>query len=474
MPSTPRSDSIILSRSIFQDLAEWAVETPVLLDRLYHSPHAVQSIFRALPPVARLYVARLLHIPQHEAAPSIDTFRACLRRRQRAYDRHDAAVRALKALRVLLPEESGDGRLVLNQLFASQLRKAVANVVDPVFGGPSEQIEVVGSDEKRELLAQLDQFAARKLEKILNYVVESNGTNEPAGRVVDALQKSGLLEYTRGGLCITSAGFQFLLKDSLAQLWVLLRAILVTQFPGMQLEAVDFIFKLSFSCPGLEYRDPNLTRAQNELLVELNELGVLKLDKSDYSFLPTTIGVRVLNQANRMAAGPTAVSEASSLTKTAGEIEIFVETNFRVYAYTTSSFQTNLLSLFTHLRYRLPSMVVGHLTRDAVRQALQSGITGDQIIGYLNSHAHPRMKNGAIPSNVSDEIRLWEAEQDRVKTEPGSLLTDFTTAENYNRVLEYANDIGAVIWKNTSKGQLVVSADGYESVKAFVGAHNIQ
>lgn len=472
MPSA-RSDVLDLNRTIFQDLADWAKETPHLLDQLYESPHAVQSIYRAIPPIARLYVARLLHIPSHESPPSIASFRNCLRRRQRAIDRHEASVRVLKALRILVPQSKSDVRLRLHARFAAQMRRSVGYAVDPVFSGPCEDVVMVDSESTTAMIAQLDLFAASKLERVLNYIVESTGSNTPGGNIVRALLMSGLLEHGRQGMCITSTGFQFLLKDSFAQLWILLRSILHTQFQKSQLDALDLVFKLSFSTPGQEYRDQSLSQAQNGLLAELHELGIVKLDKSDFSFCPTMIGVRLLSQGNRVSSGPTAMAEPS-MKKTAGEIQIFVETNFRVYAYTTSTFQTNLLALFTHMRYRLSGMVVGHLTRDAVRQALQSGITGDQIIGYLNAHAHPRMNNSVIPSNVSDEIRLWEAEQDRVKTVPGVLFADFSSHAAFEHVLSYANDQGAVLWSSPEKGRLIISKESYEAVKLFVRTHGIK
>lgn len=41
---------------------------------------------------------------------------------------------------------------------------------------------------------------------------------------------------------------------------------------------------------------------------------------------------------------------------------------------------------------RFPNLVVGVLTRDSVRQALRGGITADQIISYLEQHAHPNVR----------------------------------------------------------------------------------
>lgn len=77
---------------------------------------------------------------------------------------------------------------------------------------------------------------------------------------------------------------------------------------------------------------------------------------------------------------------------------IVVETNYRVYAYTDSNLQVALLALFTELLYRFPNLVVGVLTRDSVRQALRGGITAEQIISYLEQHAHPNVSIGTFKS----------------------------------------------------------------------------
>ena len=50
-----------------------------------------------------------------------------------------------------------------------------------------------------------------------------------------------------------------------------------------------------------------------------------------------------------------------------------METNYRVYAYTTSAVEMEILRLFTRPDYRLPNLYVGMLTRESVHQALGSG-----------------------------------------------------------------------------------------------------
>jgi transcription initiation factor TFIIH subunit 4 len=58
---------------------------------------------------------------------------------------------------------------------------------------------------------------------------------------------------------------------------------------------------------------------------------------------------------------------------------IMIETNYRVYAYTSSSLQIAILSLFISLQTRFANMVVGLITRESIREALNRGISADQV-----------------------------------------------------------------------------------------------
>ena len=60
-------------------------------------------------------------------------------------------------------------------------------------------------------------------------------------------------------------------------------------------------------------------------------------------------------------------------TKTvAAEGHVIVETNYRVYAYTSSLVEMEILRLFTRADYRLPNLYVGMLTRESVQNALRA------------------------------------------------------------------------------------------------------
>lgn len=467
-----------LSDSIFHDLAHWLHLHPASADDLYSDPYTVQAVLRALPPLARQYVMRLVLLPADMPVP-LDAFRLTLRRRQRAVDRHDAAVRALRALHVFhdpgtptidldnvaSSRHSANSPTCLHSGFAANLRLLLSNAVQPVLGTPI--------DESTEQLEVMDDFSASRLENILNYLVESGARRKPSGAIVPALQRARILEYQSGQLTMTSEGFHFLLKHSFPQLWVLLRAVIASNFSSDFGHAVHLLFMLAAASPGRLYSMDELNAAQRELLNDLNDLGIVMVDNEARTLRPTIVGVRLLSAGSHVGSDISA-ADLPNIAKSAGQMDIFVETNFRVYAYTSSGFQTNLLGLFTHLRYRLPGLVVAHLTRDAVRNALISGITAEQIIAYLNAHAHPRLKKGVIPPNVSDEIRLWEAEQHRIQSEPGTLLSDFQSQPAFERVVDFANDLSAILWQDSSRRQLVVDSENYDAVRQFIHRHGLQ
>lgn len=60
-----------------------------------------------------------------------------------------------------------------------------------------------------------------------------------------------------------------------------------------------------------------------------------------------------------------------------------METNFRLYAYTSSDLQRSILQLFSKLEYQLPNLYVGTITRDSIGSALEGGLTAEVVISYL-------------------------------------------------------------------------------------------
>lgn len=59
------------------------------------------------------------------------------------------------------------------------------------------------------------------------------------------------------------------------------------------------------------------------------------------------------------------------------------------------------------------------------------------MLSYLETHAHPEMKKSLpiLPPTVTDQLRLWDSERNRLKTTQGFLYQNFQKAEEYEEVL---------------------------------------
>lgn len=132
-------------------------------------------------------------------------------------------------------------------------------------------------------------------------------------------------------------------------------------------------------------------------------------------------------------------------------------------------------------------MVAGVVTRDSVRQALINGITADQIISYLETHAHPSMIKKAeekyakkiefensignpyaadqlefevLPPTVVDQIKLWQLELDRIQATRGYLYKDFANDFEFEKLSDYGEEIGVILWKDKEHRKFFVTIDG--------------
>lgn len=273
--------------------------------------------------------------------------------------------------------------------------------------------------------------------------------------------------------------------------------------PGeTQRELVALLFALAAAVPGRAYPVDACTPVQRDFLPTLAELGVVLLPGfagspaprrgADGLFYPTPVGVSLVGSAAASTTGgdvgedvpgaggsdavaaPRPAAEALLSTTSTGALAIVVENNYRVYAYTTSPFQMALLGLFVHIRYRMPNVAVGTLTRSRVTDALANGITAAQIIRFLNAHAHPRMKGGRVPPNVADQVALWAAEKERVRTSPAVLLSGFAGVGGWTAVAAFASDLGAKLWEDREGLRLAIEADAYDEVRAFVRDQGIE
>jgi len=232
-------------------------------------------------------------------------------------------------------------------------------------------------------------------------------------------------------------------------------------------DVLSFLFMLGSLELGQDYSKVTLTPTQVQMLDDLGDFGIVyQADPSSPRFYPTRLATTLASDAGALRSVSAGFDNA--LRSSEGKGFIVIETNYRIYAYTSSKLQIAVLQLFTRLSTRYPNMVSGKITRDSIRRAVAMGITSDQIVSYLNTHAHPQMRkrNPILPPTVVDQIRLWQIEGERMKATTGFLFKDFVNAAEYEGPCRYAEEIGVLVWKSDNRRMFFVTR--HEQIAAYL------
>lgn len=347
------------------------------------------------------------------------------------------------------------------------------------------------SDGETVSITDLDDYARRQWEGVLGYMVGTSGlgiqrdANLSKG-VKQLLQAGHLVEIRDRRVEITQDGFAFVLQDVGTQVWhILILYVESAEAIGMNsVEVLSFIFLLSSLELGKSYEKKHLTSNQLRTLTDLADFGIVYQDSPEAShFYPTRLATTLTSDSSALG-NPIAGTLSGPVggdSNQPGSGFIIIETNYRLYAYTSSPLQISLIALFTTLKYRFPNLVTGKITRQSIRRAIEMGITADQIVSYLATHAHPQMRKhnvsrstsnqagippSVLPPTVVDQIRLWQLERDRVRATAGFLFKDFVSLAEYEAPCRYAEEIGVLIWKSDRKRMFFVTR--HEQVAAFL------
>lgn len=502
--------------------------------QLYKSAPTCLAIFRLLPPLAKFYVMTILF---NDSPVQHADFNKWIR--QPAQSSHmstgklyqNDALRRLRQLHLIkdlrkqaVNPATGQPQSLLfyqlNPIFKSTFRNVLTGgTTDSAFGNVVD----IPSQITKE---SLDSYSLNRWENILHFMVGSEIPSFPSVGVLSLLRHSQLMELPRGEFMgqrevsgkmlermqITNKGFQFLLQDINSQIWFLLLQYLKLSERLMMdpVEVLNFIFMLGSLEYGKCYSVEMLSDTQLVMLKDLVDYGLIYYPEnqrgSNKHFYPTRLSSMLTSDNTVMfrtgsAAMNRAISNVDqdvSLAKNDGSM--LVETNFKVYCYTTSPLQIAILNLFVHLRTRFANMCTGQITRESVRRALLNGITSDQIIKYLETHAHSQMKKAAeerlmkklelentapdqggnenlahqlakmkvdleiIPTTVIDQIKLWQLEMDRLQTFDGFLFKDFSSEQEFEKLTNYAKDSGVLLWEDSAKKRFFVTPEGNSQI----------
>ena len=339
----------------------------------------------------------------------------------------------------------------------------------------------------------LERYTQQRWDSVLHFLVGSTGKEDPPGAVVHFLLQTGLMqpdpEYNGSQddapLVITHSGYDFMLQDNNQQVWHFVTQYLASleASKGAKLvrEALLLLICLSFCRAGEAFAMADLSKSGRVLVKDLALFGLIftrKIGPVDV-FYPTRVAMQLVDSD-----GDSIVSRFSLSTKAldaalaqprphdSSHLGIIVQTNFQLCAYTTSELHVSMLGLFCEVQTirRLPNIVIMTISRDSVKAAFSLGIKAEQILRFLEKHAHPKLrsnKGGPIPSNVVDQIWLWDRERSRIKfTEvfEHQCLMD----GEFRAVGQYAKDHHALAWGSSQQQKLLLKYSKVDRIQAFV------
>lgn len=310
-----------------------------------------------------------------------------------------------------------------------------------------------------------------------------NNAAQPRDQVLQACTRLGL----RTGDRLTPAGFRFVLDDRQHQLWSLVLAHLAhakelsKHLPHKEgyLGALRLILSFSEMKAGDTLHLLSPTAMEKELVRLCLDLGILK------GSTLTPAGVALFDREAAQALSRSLVGNAAT-SQGCGQEEqgIVVESNFKVYAYTSGALHKELLGHFCKIvEQRSPDSLCAHLTVETAMAAMKKGICAANMVRYLESAAHPRAlkrlreEGGSIvPPNVRNQLEVWESSRSRTKSTRAVLwewLPDEWDAEAFEAARARAMELGALLWSSAPGGGehrfLAAAAPGQQQA-APVGA----
>ena len=496
------------------------------LDRLYGDGWTCQGLLRALPSLARLYALRLVMVSAEEGGGlPLDLVSSWPQPTKEAGENHTRALGALRKLRVLQEGEIGGAKAVwLHRSFATQLRDCLC--VGGVLGA-ADEAQMVGdegataagaaaaaSSSSAISLAELEQQANGAWERVLNAILQPTKDAKLAMKCEGAsmhelLKEADLIEPVEedddedadgdavmgsaGGvrlrvhrLSMTRSAAKYLLQPTQAQVWKLVRAYMELAergTPGTRHATLCFLMRLGLLQLGKGYRmdDPSLGDEQRATLADMALLGLVHRPPSaPHMYYATHLSQHLLSGSAAGSAVSTSSPSASGKLAAGGSAGgsgfIVLETNFRLYAYTGSALWAQVLQIFMEVRYVLPNMIVGDLTRDSVLAASRRGVSSEDIRMFMERNAHPRMASSVpiMPENVLTVMEIWSREPHRLTIKRAQLYENFQSLEDFRAALAYAKDTKCYAWHHEAASlgscKLAVQQAGHAELKKFIRA----
>uniref|UniRef100_K7FGW7 General transcription factor IIH subunit 4 n=1 Tax=Pelodiscus sinensis TaxID=13735 RepID=K7FGW7_PELSI len=406
--------------------------SPGILDRLYNHPATCLAVFRELPGLAKNYVMRMLFLeqPLPQAAVALWVKKEHVKWQEESWE-------LLLGLRLwhtqLLP--GGLQGLVLNPIFKENLRVALLGGVGTRCyaslrrdGSPRAELQP--------FLGRVEyNMALRGWAQVILHFMVGSPSAAVSQDLAQLLIQAGLMKSSEPGEppCITSAGTR-------PQLWYfMLQYLQSAETRGMDLvEILSFLFQLSppfFNKLFQDYSVEGMSDSLLNFLQHLREFGLV--------FQRKVCGLRGL---------------VPGKDHPSWQEELWVASR---------GCQPVTLSP-SPADYSLP-------TDPSAPCDAETGETGGpglcsiDIIHFLRTRAHPVMlrQTPVLPPTITDQIRLWEMERDRLRFSEGVLYNQFLSQVDFELLRNHARDLGVLVFENPAKRLMVVTPAGHSDVKRF-------
>ncbi|CAK7350612.1 unnamed protein product [Dovyalis caffra] len=471
-------------RIIAKNFMDMVASLPAMkLDRLYQNAFICEAILRSLPPLAKKYVVQMLFFDGPISGKLLEEWVLA-----DGVTKHKVAIDRLIQLRIFTEavDKKRESSYKLNQTFQVNLQKHLTN------GGVLPR-EPMASTVRLPSLEELDTYAHEQWEvgssslcfhypSHLHCSGQAEKPTNLSSSMMRIFQRGLLTQRDKDAPRLTEGGFQFLLMDTNAQLWYIIRDYISnSEERGTDpADLISFLLELSFHVTGEAYNMNTLTEIQRNAIKELADLGLVKLQqgRKESWFIPTKLAT---NLSVSLTDSSSRKQFASSLMILVGMFfmvivimhatgHVVVETNFRIYAYSSSKLHCEILRLFSKIEYQLPNLIVGAITKESLYTAFDNGITADQIISFLQQNAHPRVAERlpSVPENVTDQIRLWEADLNRVEMTSSHLYDEFPSRDTFEAACDFAREWNSLLWEDSKKMRLVVKAEIHMNMREFL------
>lgn len=388
---------------------------------LFQSANRCYALYRMMSALQQTVVLRLLWLPEPISFEMVKGWFS-------ASDEYLGALSALKRCQLLQGKENS---VWLLECFKNGLRS--------VFTAPQQDAPVFAAEEQK---------FAESFDEILRFLACSSAGCRPKDRAASLLVSCGLVTKE---LVITNSGFQFLLQERSVQFLTLVMQLLaLIASEEESLETLCCLVSVSLLAPGS--RIPLRDRRYASAFPFLESIGLCTVHDSFALCTPSLphLWFNSVSEDQKSDSG-----------------FLILETNYKIYAYTSNPLHLSILELFCEIRGSFPNMSYGYLTQESVRGAYVKGITSAQLLSYLEKHLHP-VSTQKVPPTIADQIRLWELERNRVCCQGVFLYKDFSSLSEYEACVAYLKKIDGYVMSSGQQKILIGASHSHDRFRSFL------